>query len=222
MFLKLNISVILDIEKKFTKWKEGLRYNGGAVINNLGLCCVDASGSGSSSAAGPCGFTANVISAHLNTKPSPGMFSLRSASSFACFQPARILGAGADFHPAACPRLLLWLPKQAAEPLYSAPRIIPHPVASRSAGECPSDTRSQPPPTLSCSRRCLHPPSSGCASARPALLSSRPDGKRGAWRGEGALGGVCWCVFTNLMRWCFSALWCSRFNSLVVFICRLK
>lgn len=201
MFLKLNISVILDIEKKFTKWKEGLRYNGGAVINNLGLCCVDASGSGSSSAAGPCGFTANVISAHLNTKPSPGMFSLRSASSFACFQPARILGTGADFHPAACPRLLLWLPKQAAEPLYPAPRIIPHPVASRSAGECLSYTRSQPPPpTLSCSRRCLHPPSSGCASARPALLSSRPDGKRGAWRGEGALGG---CAGA------FSQIWCG-------------
>lgn len=83
--------------------------------------------------------------------------------------------------------------------LVSPPRASSsHPVVSRSAGECPSHTRPQPPPpllllhpgllhrNLSCSRRWPHPPSSGCTSARPALPSRRPDGKRGALcRGKG-------------------------------------
>lgn len=79
-----------------------------------------------------------------------------------------------------------------------------HPASSRfrHTHTASSSLSRTPPPTPSCSRRCLHPPSSGCASARPALLSRRPDGKRGALCGAGG-----WCVFTNRMRWCF--LWYS-------------
>lgn len=63
-----------------------------------------------------------------------------------------------------------------------------HPASSRfrHTHTASSSLSRTPPPTPSCSRRCLHPPLSGCASARPALLSRRPDGKRGALCGAGA------------------------------------
>lgn len=141
MFFKTEIERHCGSERE-TKWEDSAVMAVGEEQSR------GASSWPSRSAAAPCGSTVNVLSAPLNTKWPPGLFSLWSASWFACFLPARILGAGADFHRAARPQLLLWLPNQAAEPLFSAPRIIPHPVASRSAGECPSDTRSQPPPTL--------------------------------------------------------------------------
>lgn len=113
----------------------------------------------------------------------PGLFSLRSPSSFACFLPLLSLGACPDFHTGASSApALVWLSNQAA-------RLLSPPCASRiqslperSAGECPAQrtadthTRSllppplppppalkpdssarETPPTLSCYCRCQSP-----------------------------------------------------------------
>lgn len=176
-------------------------------MNHLGLCCLYASTSERSSAAGPCGCTAHVISVHPNTKWPPGKFSFWSSSWFACFLPARIL-CGCTF-PSGCVspcsssfdcqtrRRSLFSPPRASSRIQSLPGAQGSALPTHAHSLLLFWSRT-PPPTLSCSRRCLHPPSSGCASARPALLSRRPDGKRGALcAGTGAFSQI-WCGDASL------------------------
>lgn len=110
-----------------------------------------------------------------------------------CVFPARMLfGADADFHTAPLTvkpgggASFLRPEHPPASSLFPERRGVPFPHTPTASYSSSSSSSSRtPPPTLSCSRRCLHPPSSGCASARPALLSRRPDGKRGALCGRG-------------------------------------
>lgn len=78
------------MEGECSKWKDSARMAGMWLTI---LVCVASTRPtlNAGPQAGPCGFTANVISAHLNAQWPPGMFSLGSSSWFACFLPARSL-----------------------------------------------------------------------------------------------------------------------------------